>query len=845
MGSKPSDVRPCHSIDDRKCRLSAVVFAVGIALVGVAFVLFIPEPAEAVTIDSSNASSPAPGIRVVEGRTSGPATDFHAAFVDLCADYVHVGASDYGGLRSAGAWGSSVGAQLAVNGDFFTLTGTDHVYGDAVGTSGRWPSARTGRDASYSDGWYYQRYGWIAFGSGWADSTNSEWVKQNNDQFGAVEGFAPGRVTKSLRSGTEALVSGFPQLVVEGEPIRCSSPTASSCFPDRSDMRDRHPRTAMGLSRDRQTFMLVVVDGRSQRSSGMYGTELADLVHKLGAWTALNLDGGGSSQMWVDGRGTINRPSDGSPRGVMNHWGVFAGDSGGRSRAPGSCDPSYEALLHQPAGQVRPPATDVDGDGLADVCARGPDGFRCHMSSGDSFSGPSGVLALSDEDGWDERDNYATLRMGDVDGDGRADVCARANASLICWRFDGSGFEEFGRVEEWSNSNGYDDLRYFTSLRLGDVDGDGRDDACIRGEEGVECRLSTADGFGETFGGPGVSDDSGWGRPEHYGTMRLADVDGDGAADLCLRANAGIRCWLAGDGEFDTRIVGPEWSDSNGWRRHRYWSTIRLADIDGDGKADLCGRHEEGIDCHLSTGDGFGPALEGPALHDDDGWADPSNYMPIRLVDVTGDGNLDICSRANAGIRCWPFEGSEFGSAFAGPLADESGWYRRRYYRTIDFADVDGDGRSDLCARASGGIVCWRSQGTGFSDQIWRGPEWSDDSGYDAPAYYSTVRLVGPRRPPPDPPDPGEGDAGAEVDVGGGADTGAAMPDAGTPPPDSDGGEDTTAGTGDPPPDDQDTIDVGDGGCACGQAPPGGAPVEVLLVLVGLLGWRWRFRRTS
>lgn len=83
-------------------------------------------------------------------------------------------------------------------------------------------------------------------------------------------------MTEDTPSGTIALVSGFPELVIAGQTYTCSSPRATDCFPDRSDIRERHPRTAMGLSEDRRTFILAVVDGRdSPASVGMYGAELA------------------------------------------------------------------------------------------------------------------------------------------------------------------------------------------------------------------------------------------------------------------------------------------------------------------------------------------------------------------------------------------------------------------------------------------------------------------------------------------------------------------------------------------------------------------------------------------
>ena len=109
--------------------------------------------------------------------------------------------------------------------------------------------------------WYYRDYGWIAFGHDWVDYTYTKWVKNNPEHFGvAVGSWEPETVASSRPSGTIAMVSGFPTLVMEGEVYTCSSPTASDCFPDRSDMRERHPRSAVGLTVDKQELIMVAVD---------------------------------------------------------------------------------------------------------------------------------------------------------------------------------------------------------------------------------------------------------------------------------------------------------------------------------------------------------------------------------------------------------------------------------------------------------------------------------------------------------------------------------------------------------------------------------------------------------
>ena len=72
---------------------------------------------------------------------------------------------------------------------------------------------------------------------------------------------------------------------------------------------ERHPRTAVGLRAD-GTWVLMVVDGRQPSLSiGMTLKEVADTMSSLGCVSALNLDGGGSSTMVLDGR-VMNSPSD-------------------------------------------------------------------------------------------------------------------------------------------------------------------------------------------------------------------------------------------------------------------------------------------------------------------------------------------------------------------------------------------------------------------------------------------------------------------------------------------------------------------------------------------------------
>ncbi len=96
-------------------------------------------------------------------------------------------------------------------------------------------------------------------------------------------------------------------------------------------MKDRHPRTIAGVSRDNRYLILMVLDGRQPGySEGATTAEAAEWTRRLGAFSALNLDGGGSTAMAVqtaNGAKLVNRPCGpppGTERRVGNHLGIFA-----------------------------------------------------------------------------------------------------------------------------------------------------------------------------------------------------------------------------------------------------------------------------------------------------------------------------------------------------------------------------------------------------------------------------------------------------------------------------------------------------------------------------------------
>lgn len=81
-------------------------------------------------------------------------------------------------------------------------------------------------------------------------------------------------------------------------------------------IEDKHPRTAMGYTKDNQLVVLAVQGRSPGLADGASLTQLAIILKDLGCWEALNLDGGGSSCLLINGKETITPSDKGKQRAV-------------------------------------------------------------------------------------------------------------------------------------------------------------------------------------------------------------------------------------------------------------------------------------------------------------------------------------------------------------------------------------------------------------------------------------------------------------------------------------------------------------------------------------------------
>lgn len=146
---------------------------------------------------------------------------------------------------------------------------------------------------------------------------STPWIGRAREATGGLQlGWQAGR-----RSDGTVAVGGFPDLIDQSRRVGDLEVEARPSF-----AAARHPRTAVGWDVDAGVLWLVAVDGRQPPySAGMSLPELADLFEALGVEEALNLDGGGSTAIVVQGS-VVNRPSDAAgERPVVNALALVRG----------------------------------------------------------------------------------------------------------------------------------------------------------------------------------------------------------------------------------------------------------------------------------------------------------------------------------------------------------------------------------------------------------------------------------------------------------------------------------------------------------------------------------------
>jgi exopolysaccharide biosynthesis protein len=217
-----------------------------------------------------------------------PRVDAHVVVIDLaCAEIEVFSTRPRARATTVSRFADTSGAQIAVNANFFESSPC----GLAVGERSVW------RDT------YYDRCR-SSFAFGPVDTTTRAQLFDSADHT---------RINPFPWAWN--VVTGWPTLLREG---------ASIFEPEEPlGMYRYHPRTAIGTTAGGTHLVLAVVDGRRSGLPGMTSLEMVPLLEEFAVADAINLDGGGSSALFIEREGgVVNQPSDRVERTVANHLGI-------------------------------------------------------------------------------------------------------------------------------------------------------------------------------------------------------------------------------------------------------------------------------------------------------------------------------------------------------------------------------------------------------------------------------------------------------------------------------------------------------------------------------------------
>ncbi|WP_165360893.1 FG-GAP-like repeat-containing protein [Candidatus Chloroploca sp. Khr17] len=353
---------------------------------------------------------------------------------------------------------------------------------------------------------------------------------------------------------------------------------------------------------------------------------------------------------------------------------------------------------------------DVNGDGKADLVGFGEAGVYVARSTGSGFETPQ--LQVNDfgftAGGWRVDQHVRTVI--DVSGDGKADIVGFGNSGVYVASATGTGFL---RPQNYHTHFGYDlaagGWRVDRHLRLlGDMNGDGRADIVGFHDNGVYLARSTGTGFEPEYltleNSFGYADAAGGWRIDRHPRM-LVDVNGDRRVDIVGFGDVGVYvAFSTGEGFTVPMLAVNDFGYTAGnWRTEQHLRM--LADVNGDGRADIVGFGGDGVYVALASGVGFHP----PQLMINDfgyvagGWR--IDQHPRMLADVNADGKADIVGFGNQGV----YVALSTGSSFSPPQLSildygyyAGGWRTDRNLRLM--ADANGDGKADVVGFGNQGV---------------------------------------------------------------------------------------------------------------------------------------------
>ena len=345
--------------------------------------------------------------------------------------------------------------------------------------------------------------------------------------------------------------------------------------------------------------------------------------------------------------------------------------------------PLFEAAPGSPFAVAGKPnnviAGDLNEDGKPDLviaCADGHIAVLLGDGNGGFRPAKGSPVKLSHSRPWE-------MALGDINGDGNLDLAVADHNSYAVSVLLGDGKGGFKPAPGSPFVTKKGEHPHTHGLALADVNGDGKLDLITANSDDNDVAVLLGDGKGGFAPAPGSPFAVG---PQPY-PLTVGDVNGDGKPDIITpNSEPGERTLtvLLGDGRGSFRPApGSPFATAG---RPYY---VALGDINGDGKPDLVAAHADDQRVTILLGDGKGGFKSAPYSPVDLG----GRAWGLVVADVNGDGKADLVAATGDTVRVLLGDGhGSFTAAPGSPFPAGKGTYR------LVVADLNGDGKPDIAA---------------------------------------------------------------------------------------------------------------------------------------------------
>ena len=409
--------------------------------------------------------------------------------------------------------------------------------------------------------------------------------------------------------------------------------------------------------------------------------------------------------------------------------------------------------------------------------------------------GPCGptftVPTWGDDAGWTSADQYSTIQLADVLGNGRDQLIAKGAAGIEIYNFDtglgqwrpevnGQGqpviLAAFADPPPSTTANptftgtDWTQPQYFSSIQTADVLANGRDQIIARGKNGLMIFSYTpgedgaAGSWSQINGSGPFTDAEGFVFPTNFESIHNAYLSGvsQGSDVFGVTPSGSIQAWSAvdqgnnwsqlpdlpgsfapTDPNYSASVATLQASPMIDGEQELWWDTdlgmvgLRLdqttgtwTEVPNQSIGGFLPIHPFGLDETAPTPWGQSPAY----------------YGTIRVVNITGGSDVEIAGRGVDGLDVWQLspQGAWKQLPTLTAFSDANGFNQEKYWRTIQYANVDGSssGQQEVIARGPNGIVMYKyDAATNQWDQLPGSINLADDPWGSDPSYYTTIHA--------------------------------------------------------------------------------------------------------